>query len=57
MDITGKTLGKGFQGGVKGIILKHKTPLTVIPFLTGLLVLQCQDPGRVLKGKKCQVIR
>ena len=54
VDITGTTLGKGFQGGVKrhhfktqdathGNSLSHRAHGS-----TG----QCQDPGRVFKGKK-----
>ena len=54
VDITGTTLGKGFQGGVKrhhfktqdathGNSLSHRALGS-----TG----QCQDPGRVFKGKK-----
>ena len=54
VDITGTTLGKGFQGGVKrhhfatqdathGNSLSHRAHGA-----TG----QCQDPGRVFKGKK-----
>ena len=54
VDITGTTKGKGFQGGVKrhhfktqdathGNSLSHRALGS-----TG----QCQDPGRVFKGKK-----
>ena len=54
VDITGTTIGKGFQGGVKrhhfsmqdathGNSLSHRALGA-----TG----QCQDPGRVFKGKK-----
>ena len=54
VDVTGKTLGKGFQGGVKrhhfktqdathGNSISHRALGS-----TG----QCQDPGRVFKGKK-----
>jgi len=54
VDITGRTLGKGFQGGVKrhhfktqdathGNSVSHRALGS-----TG----QCQDPGRVFKGKK-----
>ena len=54
VDITGRTLGKGFQGGVKrhhfktqdathGNSISHRALGS-----TG----QCQDPGRVFKGKK-----
>jgi ribosomal protein L3 len=54
VDIVGKSLGKGFQGGVKrhhfktqdathGNSVSHRALGS-----TG----QCQDPGRVFKGKK-----
>ena len=54
VDVTGKSKGKGFQGGVKrwnfamqdathGNSLSHRAP--------GSLG-QCQPPGRVFKGKK-----
>ncbi len=54
VDVTGTTIGKGFQGGVKrhhfktqdathGNSLSHRALGS-----TG----QCQDPGRVFKGKK-----
>jgi len=54
VDITGKTLGKGFSGVMKrhnfsgleashGVSLKHRSGGS-----TG----QCQDPGKVFKGKK-----
>ena len=54
VDITGTTLGKGFQGGVKrhnfqmqdethGNSLSHRAPGSIG---------QCQTPGRVWKGKK-----
>ena len=54
VDITGRTIGKGFQGGVKrhhfktqdathGNSISHRALGS-----TG----QCQDPGRVFKGKK-----
>jgi len=54
VDITGITIGKGFQGGIKrhhfssqrathGNSISHNAPGS-----TGM----CQDPGRVFKGKK-----
>ena len=54
VDVTGTTIGKGFQGGVKrhhfktqdathGNSISHRALGS-----TG----QCQDPGRVFKGKK-----
>ena len=54
VDIIGTTKGKGFQGGVKrhhfktqdathGNSLAHRAPGSIG---------QCQDPGRVFKGKK-----
>lgn len=54
IDITGRSKGKGFQGGVKrwnfrtqdathGNSLSHRAPGSIG---------QCQTPGRVFKGKK-----
>lgn len=54
VDVTGKSKGKGFQGGVKrwnfrmqdathGNSLSHRAPGSIG---------QCQTPGRVFKGKK-----
>ena len=54
VDITGTTIGKGFQGGIKrhhfssqrathGNSISHNAPGS-----TGM----CQDPGRVFKGKR-----
>ena len=54
VDVSGKTKGKGFQGGVKrwnfqmqdathGNSLSHRAPGSIG---------QCQTPGRVFKGKK-----
>lgn len=54
VDVTGRSIGKGFQGGVKrhnfrtqdathGNSLSHRAPGS-----TG----QCQTPGRVFKGKR-----
>ena len=54
VDVTGKTIGKGFAGGVKrhnfsmqdathGNSLSHRAPGSIG---------QCQTPGRVFKGKK-----
>jgi large subunit ribosomal protein L3 len=54
LDVTGKTIGKGFAGGVKrwhfamqdathGNSLSHRAPGSIG---------QCQTPGRVFKGKK-----
>ena len=54
VDISGTTIGKGFQGGMKrwnfsglrashGVSVSHRSHGS-----TG----QCQDPGRVFKGKK-----
>lgn len=54
VDVVGNTLGKGFQGGMKrhnfgglrashGVSVSHRSHGS-----TG----QCQDPGRVFKGKK-----
>lgn len=54
VDVTGTTIGKGFQGGIKrhhfrgqdsthGNSLSHRAPGSIG---------QCQTPGRVFKGKK-----
>ena len=54
VDVTGTSIGKGFQGGVKrhnfrtqdathGNSLSHRAPGSIG---------QCQTPGRVFKGKK-----
>ena len=54
VDVTGKSKGKGFAGGVKrwnfsmqdathGNSLSHRAPGSIG---------QCQTPGRVFKGKK-----
>lgn len=54
VDVTGRSIGKGFQGGVKrhnfrtqdathGNSLSHRAPGSIG---------QCQTPGRVFKGKK-----
>jgi large subunit ribosomal protein L3 len=54
VDVSGKSKGKGFQGGVKrwnfamqdathGNSLSHRAPGSIG---------QCQTPGRVFKGKK-----
>ena len=54
VDVTGQTIGKGFQGGIKrhhfssqrashGNSVSHNAPGSI-----GM----CQDPGRVLPGKK-----
>lgn len=54
VDVRGKTIGKGFQGGVKrhnfkmqdathGNSISHRAPGSIG---------QCQTPGRVFKGKK-----
>eukprot|EP00898_Chlorokybus_atmophyticus_P005448 jgi/Chlat1/5904/Chrsp4S06249 len=54
LDITGITIGKGFQGvmkrhGFKGGTASHGNSLAHrTPGSTG----QCQDPGKVFKGKK-----
>jgi large subunit ribosomal protein L3 len=54
VDVTGRSIGKGFAGGVKrhnfsmqdathGNSLSHRAPGSIG---------QCQTPGRVFKGKK-----
>ncbi len=54
VDISGKTLGKGFQGGVKRhhFTMQDATHGNSISHRAIGSTGQCQDPGRVFKGKK-----
>ena len=54
VDITGTTLGKGFQGGVKRhhFTMQDATHGNSISHRAIGSTGQCQDPGRVFKGKK-----
>ena len=54
VDVSGNSIGKGFAGGMKRHNLLEIEQLTGVPIShrshgsTG----QCQDPGKVFKGKK-----
>ena len=54
VDIAGKSLGKGFQGGVKRhhFTMQDATHGNSISHRAIGSTGQCQDPGRVFKGKK-----
>jgi large subunit ribosomal protein L3 len=54
VDIVGKSLGKGFQGGVKRhhFTMQDATHGNSISHRAIGSTGQCQDPGRVFKGKK-----
>jgi len=54
VDITGKSLGKGFQGGVKrhNFKMQDATHGNSVSHRALGSTGQCQDPGRVFKGKK-----
>ena len=57
VDIVGKSLGKGFQGGVKRhhFTMQDATHGNSISHRAIGSTGQCQDPGRVFKGKKMPV--
>jgi len=54
VDVTGKTIGKGFAGGVKrwGFRMQDATHGNSISHRAPGSIGQCQTPGRVFKGKK-----
>ena len=54
VDIVGKSLGKGFQGGVKrhNFKMQDATHGNSVSHRALGSTGQCQDPGRVFKGKK-----
>lgn len=54
VDVTGKTIGKGFAGGVKrhGFSMQDATHGNSISHRAPGSIGQCQTPGRVFKGKK-----
>ena len=54
VDITGKSLGKGFQGGIKrwNFSMQDATHGNSISHRSNGSIGQCQTPGRVFKGKK-----
>lgn len=54
VDVTGKSKGKGFQGGVKrwNFHMQDATHGNSISHRANGSIGQCQTPGRVFKGKK-----
>jgi len=54
VDVTGKSIGKGFAGGVKrwGFAMQDATHGNSISHRAPGSIGQCQTPGRVFKGKK-----
>lgn len=54
IDVTGKSIGKGFAGGVKrwGFQMQDATHGNSISHRAPGSIGQCQTPGRVFKGKK-----
>jgi len=54
VDVTGKSVGKGFAGGVKrwGFQMQDATHGNSISHRAPGSIGQCQTPGRVFKGKK-----
>ncbi|MEH6587585.1 MAG: 50S ribosomal protein L3 [Halioglobus sp.] len=54
VDVTGKSKGKGFQGGIKrwNFTMQDATHGNSISHRSNGSIGQCQTPGRVFKGKK-----
>jgi len=54
VDVTGKSIGKGFAGGVKrwGFEMQDATHGNSVSHRAPGSIGQCQTPGRVFKGKK-----
>ena len=54
VDVTGVTIGKGFQGGIKrhNFTMQDATHGNSISHRSNGSIGMCQTPGRVLKGKK-----
>ena len=54
VDVTGKSKGKGFQGGIKrwSFTMQDATHGNSISHRANGSIGQCQTPGRVFKGKK-----
>lgn len=54
VDVTGRTNGKGFAGGVKrwGFSMQDATHGNSVSHRAPGSIGQCQTPGRVFKGKK-----
>ena len=54
VDVRGKTIGKGFQGGIKrhNFSMQDATHGNSLSHRSNGSIGMCQTPGRVLKGKK-----
>ena len=54
VDVTGRTIGKGFQGGIKrhNFTMQDATHGNSISHRSNGSIGMCQTPGRVIKGKK-----
>jgi len=54
IDVTGVTIGKGFQGGIKrhNFTMQDATHGNSISHRSNGSIGMCQTPGRVIKGKK-----
>jgi len=54
VDVTGTTIGKGFQGGIKrhNFTMQDATHGNSISHRSNGSIGMCQTPGRVIKGKK-----
>ena len=54
VDVRGKTIGKGFQGGIKrhNFSMQDATHGNSLSHRSNGSIGQCQTPGRVIKGKK-----
>ena len=54
VDVSGKTIGKGFQGGIKRhhFSMQDATHGNSLSHRSNGSIGQCQTPGRVIKGKK-----
>ncbi len=54
VDVTGRTIGKGFQGGIKRhhFTMQDATHGNSISHRSNGSIGMCQTPGRVIKGKK-----
>ncbi|MDH5710758.1 MAG: 50S ribosomal protein L3 [Gammaproteobacteria bacterium] len=54
VDVSGKTIGKGFQGGIKrhNFSMQDATHGNSLSHRSNGSIGMCQTPGRVLKGKK-----
>ena len=54
VDVSGRTIGKGFQGGIKrhNFTMQDATHGNSISHRSNGSIGMCQTPGRVIKGKK-----